>query len=138
MLTISKTFEFSASHILSRPDWDEETNRKVFGKCANPNGHGHNYKLEVVVAGALSPDTGMILNTRELENIVQEGVLQDVDHVNLNYDVPWLQGQIPTSEVIVEAMWKRLSAKLSKSHPHVKLRRLKLHETRTIWAEKEE
>ncbi|MCB0345734.1 MAG: 6-carboxytetrahydropterin synthase [Bdellovibrionales bacterium] len=137
MLSISKSFEFSASHRLFRPEWDERRNSAVFGKCSNPNGHGHNYKLEVTVCGELNPETGMVLDASILDGIVTTEVIDHVDHANLDKDVAWLEGQVTTSEVIVEAVWKRLTAALkSQCQDTVALSRVRLWETSKIYAEK--
>ncbi len=136
MLIISKTFEFAASHRLYRPEWDAAKNSAVFGKCANPNGHGHNYRLEVAVCGELDPETGMVLDASELDRIVNLEILNDLDHANLNVDVTWLEAQIPTTEVLVEAIWGRLCSALESNAHSCKLQRLRLWETSRIFAEK--
>src|SRR6185312_8617358 len=97
-LTITRSFQFCAGHRLHRPDWSDEKNREIFGLCSNPAGHGHNYELEVSVTGPLDGETGMIMNLRELKELVRERVIGEVDHKNLNVDVPWMRGVIPTTE----------------------------------------
>lgn len=109
MLTLKRIETFCASHRLFNPAWSDEKNQEVFGKCSSPNGHGHNYKLEVSVYGKINPTTGMIFNLQELKEILRTQVLNDLDHKHLNFDVPWLQGKIPTTEVLVDAIWTRLS-----------------------------
>lgn len=136
MISITKTFEFCASHKLYHPDWSEEKNRQIYGKCANANGHGHNYILEVSVSGPVDPETGMIINALDLSEIVKSGVYQEVDHKNLNIDVPWLEGKMPTVEVLTEEIWKQLEHSLKSAHPHVSLSRIKIWETSKIFAEK--
>ena len=126
--TITKTFEFAAAHRLYNESWDDETNFSVFGNCANKNGHGHNYILEVTICGEVNPETGMIINFRELHHLVREVVLHDLDHKNLNIDVPWLADKIPTAEVLVEEIWKRLAPATEASFAGVKLLRLDLWE----------
>lgn len=134
ILTICKTIEFSASHILSRSDWDSKKNLAVFGKCANPNSHGHNYRLEVVVQGSLDPETSMIIDTRRLEQMVVELVTNDLDHKNLNLDVPWLKGLLPTTEVLVQEIWKRLEKTIQQEAPGARLHELRLWETPKLCA----
>ena len=138
MLTLAKTFEFSASHRLFRPDWSPEKNLEIFGKCANINGHGHNYKLEVSVRGPISSETGMILDARLLHSIVQNRVLADIDHKNLDRDVDWLSGQITSVETIIQGMWDRLAPIIQYEAPPARLARLCLWETSRIFATREE
>ena len=108
MLTITRRFEFCAANRIYNPDWSDEKNADVFGPCANLNGQGHNYELEVTVSGEIDPETGMIMNLRHLKQLVQEHVVNDLDHKNLNLDVPWFQAKVPSSEYLVEAIWERL------------------------------
>lgn len=129
MLTITRTFEFCAGHRLFRPDWSPEKNKNIFGLCANEAGHGHNYTLEVSVSGPIDKDTGMIMNLRELKETVRDRVIAEVDHKNLNVDVPWMRGVIPTTEEFAERIWQRLEQVLQTSVPHVRLTSIVLHET---------
>jgi 6-pyruvoyltetrahydropterin/6-carboxytetrahydropterin synthase len=111
--------------------WSEEKNREVFGKCANKNWHGHNYNLFVTVKGKPNPDTGFIMNVKELSRIIQTEVLDKLDHKNLNLDVPFLAGIMPSTENLAIAIWKQLA-------PHIKecqLHCIKLYETENIYAE---
>src|SRR5690349_3453313 len=93
-LSLCKTFEFSAAHRLFRPEWSDEQNAKAFGKCANPSGHGHNYRLEVSVSGEIEPLTGMVMDASILQQLVNEVLLDELDHKNLDVDVPWLRGKM--------------------------------------------
>ena len=129
MLTITRLFQFCAGHRLYLPHWDDARNKAVFGLCSNPAGHGHNYTLEVSVSGPLDPETGMVMNLRELKEVVTAQVIADVDHKNLNTDVPWLRGFVPTTEVFAEKIWERLAAVLGAAAPHVTLEEIVLHET---------
>ena len=129
MLTITRSFQFAAGHRLFRPEWSDARNAEIFGPCANPNGHGHNYTLEVSVAGPIDPETGMILNLRQLKETVTAQVIADVDHKNLNADVLWMRDAIPTTEVFAERIWDRLVMVLQKHAPTVSLDRIVLHET---------
>ncbi len=112
MLILKRHFSFCASHRLFNPNFSEEKNKLIFGKCAGINGHGHNYKLEVAVTGNIDPETGMLFNLQELKDLVNECIIQDVDHKHLNFDVSWLEGKIPTTEIFVESIWERLEEKL--------------------------
>lgn len=132
MLSISKTFEFAASHRLYNPEWSDEKNVKLFCKCFGQ--HGHNYKLEVTVTGEIHEFTGYIIDASLLDSIVRENVLNDLDHKDLNTAVPWLQGAIPTVEVLIEAIWSRLSVPLEDSSNNRQLSRLVLWETSRIFA----
>jgi 6-pyruvoyltetrahydropterin/6-carboxytetrahydropterin synthase len=107
-VVVTRRETFTAGHRLFRPEWSDERNREVFGRCSNPTGHGHNYVLEVGVRGDVDPETGYVIDLGELSRIVRDAVLDDVDHRNLNTDVPWLAGRIPTTEVLVDAIWERL------------------------------
>lgn len=122
-LLLTRRVTFAAAHVLRRPDWDEERNVAVFGACARD--HGHNYVLEVSVSGDPDPETGMVINLRDLDRAVREAVVQHVDHRHLNHDVPFLRGVVPTAENLALAFWKRLEDHLGA----VPLRRLRLVES---------
>jgi 6-pyruvoyltetrahydropterin/6-carboxytetrahydropterin synthase len=126
---VSRRASFNAAHELRNPDKSDEENRRLFGKCANL--HGHNYVLEVVVAGEVQADTGYVLDLKELEDVIDRRVIQDVDHRNLNTDVPWLEGRIPTAENLALAFWERIGSELPKGL----LRTVRLWETDKNWAE---
>ena len=108
MVYLTRRTSFSASHRLWSEYLSDEENLALYEKCANPNGHGHNYVLEVTVRGTPHPQTGMVLNLTELKDIINKQVVDWVDHKHLNYDVPWLEGTIPTTEVLVVKFWQRL------------------------------
>lgn len=116
---------FSSAHRLHRPDWDEERNREVFGACANPNGHGHNYELEVTVEGPIDPQTGMVVDMKALKTLVNDLVVEAVDHQHLNLDVPFLAGVIPTAENLAVAFWEILEPRI----PAGRLHEVRLQET---------
>ena len=126
---VSRRESFNAAHQLRDPGKSDEENERLFGKCANL--HGHNYVLEVVVAGEVEPDTGYVLDLKQLSDVIHRRVIQDVDHSNLNTDVPWLQGRIPTAENLALAFWERISSEL----PEGLLRTVRLWETDKNWAE---
>ncbi len=109
---VTRHLHFSAGHRLHRPDWDEERNREVFGACSNPAGHGHNYDLEVTVVGEVDPETGFVIDLKRLKELVRGMVIDDVDHANLNEDVPWMEGVNPTVENLAVRIWRRLEGRL--------------------------
>jgi 6-pyruvoyltetrahydropterin/6-carboxytetrahydropterin synthase len=125
MVYLTRRMSFSASHRLWSEQLTEEENYATYEKCANPNGHGHNYVLEVTLQGMPDPQTGMVVNLTELKGAMNEQVVEWVDHKHLNYDVPWLEGCIPTTEVLVIKFWERLASVL----PAGTLYEVKLHET---------
>ena len=105
---VTRRARFSAAHRLYNPAFSDAQNDAVFGKCNNPNGHGHNYTIDVTVAGAPARDTGFVIDLKELEAIIEREVIEHVDHKNLNVDVPFLAEQNPTAENIAIAFWSRL------------------------------
>lgn len=105
---LTRRVGFAASHRLWNPEFTDEENERVFGLCNNPNGHGHNYVLEVTVRGRTDPRTGMVLNLRDLKQVLEREVVKDCDHRHLNLDVPWLEGTNPTAENLAIAIWERL------------------------------
>jgi 6-pyruvoyltetrahydropterin/6-carboxytetrahydropterin synthase len=123
---VTRRLHFSAAHRLFRSDWSDERNREVFGDCANPNWHGHNYELDVTVEGEVDPETGYVMDLKALKTLVKEKVIQDLDHRNLNVEVQWLEGVNPTTENVVVAIWNRLEPELPQG---VELCRLTLRET---------
>jgi 6-pyruvoyltetrahydropterin/6-carboxytetrahydropterin synthase len=112
MLLVTKRLHFSASHRLHNPKLSDAQNREIYGKCNNPHGHGHNYLLEVTVAGKENPKTGMVIDLKELKEIIQKRVIDQVDHAHLNFDVPFLKGKIPTTEVLAKEFWKLLQKEI--------------------------
>ncbi len=131
MLYLTRRENFSAAHRLFLPNLTDEENEKMFGKCSNPNWHGHNYTLEVVVAGNIDPTTGFVLNIQKLKEIIRENVIEKVDHKNLNIDTDFMKGIIPTSENITVAIWRQLADKI----PNGKLYSVKLYETENNYFE---
>lgn len=123
---VTRRLHFSAAHRLAREDWTEERNRAVFGLCASPNWHGHNYELDVTVEGEIDPETGYVFDLKALKELVETRVVHDVDHRNLNLDVPWMGGVNPTTENLVVKIWERLADALPE---RVRLVRLVLWET---------
>ncbi len=113
MVYVTRKNHFSASHRLYNPSWSDEKNQAVFGKCNNPNGHGHNYEVEVTVGGYPPQDTGMVIDLKKLAKIVEEELIERVDHKHLNEDVDFMRGVIPTAENIAIAFWKILKPKIT-------------------------
>ncbi len=126
---VSRRETFNAAHQLRDPSLSEAENRQLYGKCANL--HGHNYVLEVVVGGEIDPATGYVLDLKRLSGVISTQIIEDVDHRNLNTDVPWLEGLIPTAENLAVAFWERLRSEL----PAGSLRTVRVWETDKNWAE---
>ena len=123
---VTRRVHFSAAHRLHREEWSEARNAEVFGGCSNPNWHGHNYELDVTVSGPVRAETGVVMALKALRDLVERRVLEDLDHRNLNLDVPWMAGVIPSTENLVVAIWNRLHDQLP---GEVSLDRLVLWET---------
>jgi len=123
-LELGRRYRFSASHRLHSAHLSEEENNRIFGKCNNPYGHGHNYVVEVSVSGDLDPATGMIANLADLDAFVQHQVLDEFDHKSLNEDVPAFRDRVPTTENVCIEIFQRL-----KSFPKAKLERIRVEET---------
>ncbi|TFH65618.1 MAG: 6-carboxytetrahydropterin synthase [Candidatus Zixiibacteriota bacterium] len=109
--TITKRVTFCAGHRLFNPQFSDEKNRIVFGDCSNPNGHGHNYVLEVSVTGAVDTETSMIISLKDLKAIIDSEIVSRIDHKNLNLDVDFLRGLIPTTETLANKIWEILDAR---------------------------
>ncbi len=125
LVYVTRKSHFNAAHRLHNPSKSDEWNRATFGKCNSPNWHGHNYELEVTVVGEPNPETGYVMDLADLQKIIQERVIDLCDHSNLNLDVPFLKGVIPSSENLVVAFWNQME-------PHIKggkLTSIKLFET---------
>ena len=131
MILVTRREIFSSSHRLYNPKFSDEENERVFGKCSNLNGHGHNYTLEVIVAGEVDPQTGYVIDLKLLKEIIKENVIRKVDHKNLNLDVDFLKGKIPTAENIAIGIWDQLVNKI----PSGKLYSIKLYETENNYVE---
>ena len=123
---ITRRAHFCSAHRLHRDDWSDEKNREVFGDCSNPNWHGHNYILDVTLEGPVDPATGFVMDLKALKAMMQDRVLVDVDHRNLNLEVAWLDGIMPSTENFAVAIWERLAAGLPEA---VRLHRVFLRET---------
>ena len=134
-LTITRRASFAAAHRLYRQDWDEARNFQVFGKCANPGGHGHNYVLEVTVAGNVDAETGMIADLTWIKEVMQERVIDLADHRNLNTDVEFLRGLNPTAENLAICCWRQLQEAIA---ARARLVRVRIIETENNEAAYEE
>jgi 6-pyruvoyltetrahydropterin/6-carboxytetrahydropterin synthase len=131
MFFVTRREVFSAAHRLYNPKFSDEENKRIFGKCSNPNWHGHNYTLEVVVAGNIDPDTGYVIDLKLLKDIIIKHIIDKVDHKNLNIETDFMRGIIPTAENITAAVWKQLVDKI----PGGKLYSVKLYETENNYFE---
>jgi len=131
MIYVTRREVFSASHRLYNKNLSEEENEKLFGKCSNPNGHGHNYTIEVVVAGEINPTTGYVIDLSVLKKIIKQHVISKVDHKNLNLDVEFLRDKIPSSENIAVGIWDQLVDVI----PNGKLHSVKIYETENNYVE---
>jgi 6-pyruvoyltetrahydropterin/6-carboxytetrahydropterin synthase len=131
MIYLTRRAEFSASHYYHNPELTPEENRRVFGKCNNPHGHGHNYALEVTVAGEVNPRTGMVLDLKDLKKAIETEVLQLMDHRFLNKEVPAFSMKIPTTENIAIEIWNVLAPKLT----FARLHRVRLYETADLYVD---
>jgi 6-pyruvoyltetrahydropterin/6-carboxytetrahydropterin synthase len=125
MIYITRKLEFCASHRLYNPEYSDKKNEEVFGLCNNPNGHGHNYVMEVTVCGEVDPETGMVLDLKALKKLVNEEIIVKVDHKNLNVDVPFLKNVIPTAENLAIRFWETLESKIENGQLH----EIKLYES---------
>lgn len=125
MVYVTRKAHFSASHRLYNPRWDDITNDRVFGKCNNPRGHGHNYELEVTVAGVPPAETGMVIDLKKLADLIERDLIELVDHKHLNDDVEFMRGIIPTAENLAIEFWKILEPKIHEG----RLFSLKLYES---------
>ncbi|MEY3350544.1 MAG: hypothetical protein RIQ50_655 [Bacteroidota bacterium] len=129
---LTRKEHFNAAHRLFNPSWSKEKNDEVFGKCANENWHGHNFELYVTVKGTPHPDTGFIVDAKLLSSIIKEHIVDQLDHRNLNLDVPFMQGKLCSIENLVYGIWQQLEPHIPKE---VALHCIKLVETPRIFVE---
>ncbi|MDZ7758023.1 6-carboxytetrahydropterin synthase [Rhodohalobacter sp.] len=136
MIYVTRKAHFNASHRLHNPDKSEQWNHDTFGKCNNPNWHGHNYVIEVTVAGEPNPETGYVIDLGRLKSIINDRILEPCDHKNLNLEVQFLEGVIPTSENLVKAFFEQLEDDVNDAaHGSSTLYSVKLYETERNIAE---
>jgi 6-pyruvoyltetrahydropterin/6-carboxytetrahydropterin synthase len=131
MVYLTRKIEFAASHRYHNPKLSVEENQRIFGKCNNPHGHGHNYTLEVTIAGEPDPVTGMVLDLKDLKEILEREIMQRMDHRYLNLEVAELKDQIPTCENIARVIWNLLAPKI----PQGQLHRVRLYESADLFAD---
>ncbi len=132
-MLLTRKAEFSASHVCAHPGWSEERNRAVYGANANPNGHGHNYILEVTLEGEPDAVTGMVFDLRELKDILNEEVVEPMDHRHLNREVPPFDRVVPTTENVAIEIWRRLAPRISRGR--VRLANVRLYETSDLYVD---
>ena len=131
MLYLTRKAEFAASHYYNNPELSLEENRLLFGKCANPHGHGHNYVLEVTVKGEVDPRSGFVVNLKQLKDTMNREVLDAMDHRFLNKEIPEFANRIPTTENLAIAIWQRLEPKLT----NAKLHRVRVYENHDLFVD---
>jgi 6-pyruvoyltetrahydropterin/6-carboxytetrahydropterin synthase len=131
MVYLTRKAEFSAAHYYHNPQWSAEENQRVFGKCANLNGHGHNYTLEVTLKGEPDTKSGFVIDLKDLKAIMHREVLDVMDHRMLNKEVPEFATLIPTTENLAIAIWKRLEGKLKIAQLH----RVRVYETPDLFVD---
>ncbi len=132
-MRITRRVEFSASHICAHPDLNAEENRRIYGEAAHPHGHGHNYVLEVALEGTPDPVTGMIVDLKEVKQVLNEAVVDPFDHRHLNFEVAEFAGKVPTAENVAIEIWRRLEPRFAGSH--AKLAMVRLFETEDLYVE---
>jgi len=130
---ITRRESFNAAHKLYREDWSEEKNWEIFGKCSNHNWHGHNFTIYVTVKGIPSPDTGFVMNLKDLSRIMKEEVIEPLDHKNLNLDVPFMKDILASTENLVIQVWDRIKEPIAKANGE--LVKIKLVETENNFVE---
>lgn len=132
LVYLTRKEHFNAAHKLYNPDWSKERNDEVFGKCANANWHGHNFDVYVTIKGSPDPETGFLFDVKKLAKIIQEHVVEPLDHKNLNLDVPFMKDKMCSIENLVYAIWHQVKPHLPS---HVTLHCVKLCETPRIYVE---
>lgn len=131
MVYVTRREVFSAAHRLFNPDFSDEENDRIYDKCNNTFGHGHNYILEVTISGKINPATGYVIDLKKLKKIIKENIINFLDHKHLNYEVEFLKGTIPTSENLTVAIWNILKNKIDEGN----LFSIKLYETENNYFE---
>lgn len=114
MIYLTRRERFSAAHRMFRPDWTDEENQKMFGKCSNPNWHGHNYVLWVTIKGEPSSEHGFVMNINILKQIILDKVINKIDHKNINLEVDFMKGKIATTESLAVSIWNELKSPIEK------------------------
>ena len=132
MVYLTRVEHFNAAHKLYNPSWSKEQNEEMFGVCANENWHGHNYELYVTVKGLPNPDTGFLYDVKKLSKIIQQHVVDKLDHKNLTMDVPFMSGKMCSTENLAIAIWEQLNPHIP---AEIQLHCIKLYETPRIYVE---
>jgi 6-pyruvoyltetrahydropterin/6-carboxytetrahydropterin synthase len=114
MVFITRRETFNAAHRLFKPEWDDQKNLEVFGKCSNPRWHGHNYVLYVTVKGQIDPETGFLVNLKDLSRIINQYVIDKLDHKNINVEVDFMSGKIASTENLAISIWEQLEEPVGK------------------------
>jgi 6-pyruvoyltetrahydropterin/6-carboxytetrahydropterin synthase len=133
MIYITRKEHFNAAHKLWREEWSSEENQEIFGKCSNPNWHGHNYELFVTVKGLPDPKTGFVVDLKKLSIIIKNQVIEQLDHKNINLDVPWMIGKMASTEILAIEIWKRLASEINSMG--CTLHSIKIYETQNNYVE---
>ena len=133
MIYVTRRETFNAAHKVYNPEWDDAKNMEVFGGCANPNWHGHNYVLNITVKGNISKETGFVVDLKKLSQLIRKDIIEKVDHKTFNLDVPFLKDIIPSTENIAKAFWGILDKPISDLG--CKLHSVKLQETENNFVE---
>lgn len=131
LVYVTRRCEFSAAHYYHNPDFSPEENQRIFGKCSNLNGHGHNYTLEVTVKGPVDARSGFVVDLKQLKDVLAREILDALDHRHLNKEVPEFRATIPTTENLAIAIWRRLQSKLNVAQLH----RVRVYETPDLFAD---
>jgi 6-pyruvoyltetrahydropterin/6-carboxytetrahydropterin synthase len=131
MILLTRKADFSSAHFYWNDAWTEIENHRVFGKCSNRQGHGHNYTLEVTVAGNIDPTSGFVVDLKQLKDILEREVVSVYDHRHLNFEVPEFATTMPTTENVAIAIWRRLDGKI----PNAKLHRVRVYEMPDLFAD---
>jgi 6-pyruvoyltetrahydropterin/6-carboxytetrahydropterin synthase len=135
MILLTRKAEFAAAHYYWNDQWGEEENLRVFGKCANRNGHGHNYTLEVTVTGDVDPVTGFVVDLKLLKDLMNSEVVDVYDHRHLNHEMPEFAHRIPTTENMAISIWERLEGPISQQLPGATLHRIRVYEMADLFAD---
>jgi len=133
MIFLTRRERFNAAHRLFRTDWTDEKNSEVYGKCANPNWHGHNYILFVTVKGEIKPEFGYVVDLKTLSRVIRETIIDKVDHKNLNLEVNFMKGKVASTENIVTSIWQELEPEIRTLE--VELHSIRLEETENNYVE---
>ncbi|MGQ3012985.1 MAG: 6-pyruvoyl trahydropterin synthase family protein [Flavobacteriales bacterium] len=134
MICVTRKEHFNAAHKLWREDWTDEENERVFGKCANKNWHGHNFNLFVTVKGTPRQDTGFVIDLKFLSRLIRERVIEELDHKNLNMDVPFMKGKMASTEILAMEIWKILQPEINR-FDNCFLYKITLYETENNFVE---